>query len=93
MTEKSANQNNTEKCGNNNEQFKTSTQCKIFNRQGFIRNKKKKTTADIETTGTTLTNVFKTTLTEETTSKTKKSLFYCKPRLIRDGLEERTLQK
>ena len=92
MTEKSANQNNTEKCGNNNEQFKTSTQCKIFNRRGFIRNKKK-TTADIETTGTTLTNVFKTTLTEETTSKTKKCLFYCKPRLIRDGLEERTLQK
>ena len=41
MTEKSANQNNTEKCGNNNEQFKTSTQCKIFNRRGFIRNKKK----------------------------------------------------
>ena len=92
MTEKSANQNNTEKCGNNNEQFKTSTQCKIFNRRGFIINKKK-TTADIETTGTTLTNVFKTTLTEETTSKTKKSLFYCRPRLIRDGLEERTLQK
>ena len=92
MTEKSANQNNTEKCGNNNEQFKTSTQCKIFNRRDFIRNKKK-TTADIETTGTTLTNVFKTTLTEETTSKTKKSLFYCRPRLIRDGLEERTLQK
>ena len=26
---------------NNNEQFKTSTQCKIFNRRGFIRNKKK----------------------------------------------------
>ena len=81
MTEKPVNQNNLEKCGNNYKQFKTPTQYKTFNGRDLIRNQNN--TLGIETSATTLTNVFKTTFTEETISTTT----------IRLGSSENNLSK
>ena len=69
MTEKPANQHNSEKGANSNEQFKRSTQYKTFNWRDLIRNQN--CNFRHRNIVTTLTNVLKTTLTEETISETK----------------------